>query len=199
MYIPEPFKETDHKRIIDLVKQNAFGILVTHDNGVPYANHLPFLIDDAGPLTVLGHIARDNPQLQHFDQGKDVLAIFAGPHAYISPSNHTPPGVPTWNYTAIHLYGKCNTVDDKKLVTIIESLAHKYEKDQPSPWIPDYPDRALNRIVGFEIVVERIEAKSKLSQNRSEEDRQRIITNLGNSTVDNERGIARLMQENRSK
>ncbi|MFC1750190.1 FMN-binding negative transcriptional regulator [Pseudomonadota bacterium] len=199
MHVQDIFEETDQKRIFDLVEQNAFATLITYDNGVPCANHLPLMVEKGDKISLLGHMAKSNSQWQHFNQDNEVLAIFTGPHAYISPSNHQPPGVPTWNYAAVHMYGKCRVVEDDQLKTIIESLSHKYEKNQPSPWIPDYPDRAFQAIVGFEIVVDRIEAKSKLSQNKSESDRQRIISTLGNSNRDEEKGVAALMRENEFK
>ena len=197
MYIPKVFEEKDKKRIIKLVKKYAFGTLVTCDRGVPFASHLPMMIEDGDELAIYGHMAKENPQWSHFEQDRDVLAIFQGPHAYISPSNYKSPIAPTWNYASVHMYGKCSVIEDEvRLRQIIESLSNKYEECQASPWVPEYPDRLLKAIVGFELVVKRIEAKYKLSQNRPEGDRKTIISNLSASDSDAGRGVAELMKEN---
>lgn len=101
MYIPEHFKETNPERIAELIKSYPFGALVTAPDGVPFISHLPLLFESAvgahGKL--LGHMARANPQWQHFAAGSEVLAVVQGPQAYVSPSWYSSPGVPTWNYT----------------------------------------------------------------------------------------------------
>jgi len=197
MYIPKVFEETDKKRIIRLVEEYAFGTLVTCYEGVPFASHLPMMIEDSEGFVISGHMARENNQWKNFEENIDVLAIFQGPHAYISPSNYESPIAPTWNYASVHLYGKCRIIEDEtKLREIIESLTDKYEKHQASPWVPDYPDSLLKAIVGFELVVSRVEAKYKLSQNRPETDRKTIISKFSSTGNDDEKSIAVLMKEN---
>jgi len=196
MYIPKHFEEHNRDRIIDLARDYAFATLVTVKDGAPLANHYPLLIEDSDNLTILGHMAKSNEQWKHFDGKHESLVIFQGPHTYISPSNYEGPGVPTWNYSVVHMIGKGRVIDDKKtLINIIESLTEKYEASQEPPWTLQYPDSMLDAIVGFELVVERIEAKYKLSQNRSETERKIIINNLGKSTNDNARRIAKMMSD----
>lgn len=197
MYTPRHFEESDQARIIELVNKYAFATLVTVEAGLPSASHLPLMLENDEQLNIVGHMARANDQWQHFQADAEVLVMFQGPHAYISPSNYEGAGVPTWNYASVHMYGVARLIEDEnRLKAIIESLSHKYEKSQASPWVPDYPDRMLNAIVGFEIEVSRIEAKYKLSQNRPDADRQNIIANLSASSDTSETAIARLMQEN---
>ena len=197
MYIPGVFKEKDKKRILSLIRENAFATLVTSREGVPFATHLPLLLEDGEQLVIVGHMAKANEQWQHFYEDQQVLAIFQGPHAYISPSNYEKKTAPTWNYAAVHMCGRPRLIDDEQqLRNIVESLSNKYEMTQSTPWVPEYPDALLNAIVGFEITIEKVEAKFKLSQNRPEGDRKRIIDTLSSSSKDDELGVARLMQEN---
>ncbi len=198
MYIPPIFSEKDEKRIVELIHDYAFATLIScDDEAVPFATHLPLMLEHADEWKIYGHMAKANPQWQHFSQDREVLAIFQGPHAYISPTNYQNPIVPTWNYATVHLYGTAKVIgEESKLREIIESLSDKYEKHQASPWIPKYPDKLLDAIVGFELTIKRVEAKSKLSQNRPVEDRQTIINTLDNSSNDNSRGVAKLMREN---
>lgn len=196
MYIPQHFAEHDLTRIKALVRDYAFATLVTVEKDLPFASHLPLMLKSDDTLSIIGHMARANEQWQHFQTNNEVLVIFQGPHAYISPSNYEQGGVPTWNYALVHMYGIARLVDDEyRLREIIESLSDKYEQSQSSPWPAEYPDKMLNAIVGFEIEITRLEAKYKLSQNRSENDRQNIIANLSGSDDTLERNIASLMQE----
>lgn len=203
MYIPEYFKETNPERIAALIKDNSFGTLITVPNdGVPFVSHLPFFyehsVDSNGKL--LGHMARTNPQWQHFLSGSEVLAIFQGPHAYISPSWYSSPGVPTWNYAVVHLRGEARLIEDKcKLETLLERLTQVYESHMPNPWKPKLTDerssKLLDMIVGFEIEITDIQGKFKLSQNRSREDQQRVIEELNQSNKQNETAVAKLMSD----
>ncbi len=200
MYIPEHFKETDPERITALVEGNPFGMLVTTPEGVPFVSHLPFLFersaDSQGRL--LAHMARANPQWQHFSSGSEVLAVFQGPHAYVSPSWYASPGVPTWNYAVVHLRGIPRLIEDESaLATLIEQLTQVHESYMSSPWKPDFSGerhtKMLNVIVGFEIEITDIQAKFKLSQNRSSEDRQRVVKELSQSRNQTETAVATLM------
>jgi len=196
MYIPKHFAETDLARITELVNTNGFATLITVNEGLPVANHLPLLLDNHASLKLSGHMAKANEQWQHFTGNTEVLAIFQGPHAYISPSSYKGHGVPTWNYAVVHMYGVATLVEDEnRLQAIIETLTQKYEQLQTSPWSPDYPTRMLQAIVGFEIEVKRVEAKFKLSQNRSAHDRQSIIANFSASGNTSKVEMARIMQE----
>ena len=162
--------------------------MITDHDGL-CASHLPVLLDEAeGANGILrSHLARANEQWRHFQPDREVLCIFPGPHAYISPSwyveQHT---VPTWNYAAVHVYGFPKIVDDHDaLKTIVIDTTEKYEAHMPKPWrIPlsaQEFDGMLKAIVGFTIAITRVEAKFKLGQNRSPEDRAGTVRGLADS------------------
>ena len=194
MYIPQHFAEHDQTEILRFIAANAFGTLVTVENGVPFASHIPFLLEQDDTLTLSGHLAKANPQWQHLVANPQVLAMFQGAHAYVSPTWYEGTGVPTWNYTAVHVYGTVRVIHDTAwLQAQVESLSHCYEGDTPNAWIPSYPAKMLEAIVGFEITIESLQAKYKLSQNRSAADQHNVRQALEASSGENERGVAALM------
>jgi transcriptional regulator len=203
MYIPEHFKETNPKRISALIEDYSFGMLVTVLDGLPFVSHLPFVFDrSAGPKGKLScHIARANPQWQHFSSSSEVLAILQGPHAYVSPSWYLSPGVPTWNYAVVHLRGKPRLIEcESELGALVERLSQAHESHMPNPWQPDLTGeritKLLNMIVGLEIEVTDIQCKFKLSQNRPIEDRLRVVEELSQSSNQTDIAIAKLMLGN---
>ena len=177
MYLPRHFEVTDEEQIFAFVEANAFGQLVSSVAGRPFSTHMPFLVStDRTKLT--GHFARQNPQHADLD-GQEVLITLQGPHDYISPSWYSSPGVPTWNYQAVHIYGKCSVFDDPlRLKTLVDALTHQYESAQAVPWQPEYNASLLGAIVGVEVCVSEIQCKFKLSQNRSCEDRRQVVESL---------------------
>jgi transcriptional regulator len=200
MYIPDHFKEDNLERVSALIQGGSFGMLITAPQGQPFVSHLPFLFERSlgahGKL--LGHMARANPHWQHFSDGADVLVVFQGPHAYISPSWYVSPGVPTWNYAVVHLRGKPRLIESEpELESLLERQTQVYEQHMPSPWTPklggEWRTKLLGMIVGFEIEISDIQAKFKLSQNRSVEDRLRVIAELNGSTNQTEAAVAKLM------
>ena len=200
MYIPDHFKETNSERISALIKGNSFGMLVTAPDGVPFVSHLPFIFDHAAGSQgkLLCHMARANPQWQHFSSCGEALAVFQGPHAYVSPSWYSSPGVPTWNYAVVHLRGKPRLIEsESELEALVEQLTHVYESHMPNPWKPNLAGerrtKLLNMIVGFEIEVTDIQAKFKLSQNRPPEDQRNVAEKLGQSSNQTEVAVAKLM------
>ena len=200
MYIPEHFKETNSERISALIEGNFFGMLVTAPEGVPFVSHLPFIFDHAAGSKgkLLCHMARANPQWQHFSSCGEVLVVFQGPHAYVSPSWYSSPGVPTWNYAVVQLRGKPHLIEsESELETLVERLTYLYESHMPSPWKPNLAGerrtRLLNMIVGCEIEVTDIQAKFKLSQNRPPEDQQSVVEMLSQSSNQTEAAVAKLM------
>jgi transcriptional regulator len=196
MYIPKHFKEDDLDSLLKLMDEHSFATLVTVSESAPFASHPPLLIEKSSTLKLVGHLAKANEQWRHFESSPQAEAIFHGPHAYISPSFYQTPGVPTWNYAAIHVYGKPRLIQDAtRLKDIVETLAMKYEKNQKAPWEPRYSLGLLDAIVGFEMEIERIEGKYKLSQNRAEADRSNIIDLLSASSSDACRSVAELMRE----
>ncbi|MDP1644934.1 MAG: FMN-binding negative transcriptional regulator [Thiobacillus sp.] len=200
MYIPKHFKETNPARISALIKGHPLGMLVTAPEGVPFVSHLPFIFErSAGSQgKLLGHMARANPQWQHFESGSEVLAVFQGPHAYVSPSWYSSPGVPTWNYAVVHLRGNPRLIEgETELEALVEQLTHVHESHMPSPWKPNLTgerrSKLLNMIVGFEIEITHIQGKFKLSQNRPLEDQQHVVEKLSQSNNQTDTAVAKLM------
>jgi transcriptional regulator len=204
MYLPEHFRESDAGRALALVEAHPFGQLITAPDGVPFVSHLPFLLlHDCARPRLLGHLARANPQWRHFAPGCEVLTVFQGPHAYVSPGWYTSPGgVPTWNYAVVHLRGVPRVVEDvAELEALLNALTRIHEADLPEPWradlTPERKARLFEMVVGFEIEVSDIQAKFKLSQNRPEDDRRQVAAALARSGSDAAAAVARLMDENR--
>ena len=186
MYVPGHFASPHHDATLSLVEKYGFGQLVTHGSDGLIASHLPMQLDRTRNVLV-GHLAGPNPQTDHLahaaKSGTQVLAMFEGPHGYVSPSWYAPTNrsVPTWNYTAAHVYGVPTLVTAKPdLHALVHNLAVQYETlgwhiDAQDP---AYIDTMLGGIVGFEIAIARIEGKFKLSQNRNAIDRARVIDAL---------------------
>jgi transcriptional regulator len=201
MYVPQHFAESDPAALHAFIERYSFGLLVTQVDGVPFASHLPFLLDRAaGPHgTLMGHMARANPQWRHV-AGHTALAVFSGPHAYISPSWYeTEHVVPTWNYTAVHAYGPVELVEDRDaLLVIVERSVATFEAAMPNPWALDatgaFVDRLLGQIVGFRIPIERLEGKWKLSQNHPAERREKVVRALAAQGGEDARRVAEMMR-----
>jgi transcriptional regulator len=194
MYIPNHFRETDQSTLAELIEANSFGTLITLADGRPFASHVPFLYERAANV-LHAHVARANPQWQQLGTTREVLAIFQGPHGYISPTWYAEPGVPTWNYAAVHVYGTAVTVDEPAAVARhVEALAARFEHGSPKPWTPSYDPKRLAGIVGLEIRITEIQGKLKLSQNRSAADRAGVIAQLAASGTDNDVALARMME-----
>ncbi len=202
MYIPTPFAETDQSKLHDFIEQHSFGLLVSQVEGLPFASHLPFLLEgDTGPHgCLIGHMARANPQWKHVG-GQTALAIFSGPHAYISPTWYEAEQVvPTWNYVAVHAYGPVQVIDDRHaLRDIVEKMVQVYEGATPQPWSMGgsaaYAERRLAEIVGFRIAIERLEGKWKLNQNQPVERRRKVIHALEQQDDTHSQAIAARMRE----
>lgn len=187
MYIPKDFAVADLAALHDLIDDYSFGQLVaTMPDGTLEAAHVPFLLDRArGPHgTLLAHVARANPIWQAFAAGHEVLAMFEGPHSYISPRWYANPrSVPTWNFAAVHAYGVPEILDEAGTADIVTRLSAKHEAGQAQPWSPDQVDQKFiagmrQHIVGFAIPIARLQGKFKMSQNRPAEDRPRVIAAL---------------------
>jgi transcriptional regulator len=202
VYLPPHFTETDETVLLAHIERYDFGLLVTRGGGL-IASQVPFLCERRdGTLHLLGHLARPNPQCADLAAGGKALAVFAGPHAYISPSWYgAGPAVPTWNYATVHAYGTARAIGDKDwLAGLLRRLSERHEAREATPWrMQDQPEAFLNGmmngIVGFEISVTRLEGKFKLSQNRPAADRPRIIAALEARGDSEARGVAGLMRE----
>lgn len=200
MYLPAQFQERDTRRLKALLEANSFATLVSSVRGEPFASHLPLLYEATAdaPGRLVGHMARANPQWQGFGEAQTVLAIFHGPHAYVSPAWYRATGVPTWNYAVVHVYGRARLIEDRTtLRCAIERLTAFHEARNPAPWRSDLPDERyrdlLDRIVGFEIEIARMEGKFKLSQNRSDADRRGVIAGLRDTGSPSDAALAELM------
>lgn len=199
MYVPKHFAVNDREILYDFMEHYSFGILVSNKDGVPFATHLPFLLDrEEGKL--LGHMAKSNEHWQYTEG--EVMVIFHGPHAYISPTWYeTKWTVPTWNYTAVHAYGKFNVIhEEAAVISVFERSVDRYESSMPKPWKADFNEAAtkgmLNGIVCFEIEISRLEGKWKLSQNHPEERQQKVIAGLMERGDYQSLEVAKLMQQN---
>ena len=179
MYTPKHFEEARLPVLHNMMRANSFATLVSADaSGVPVASHLPVMLDDSrGEFgTLIAHVARANPQWQAFDGSREALVIFTGAHGYVSPSWYsTDRAVPTWNYLAVHAYGRPKLIEEGAAVLrMLGELVAKYESGREIPWRLDsapaeYIAAMARAIVAFEIPIDRIEGKVKLSQNRPED------------------------------
>jgi transcriptional regulator len=202
MYVPAAFRQSDLATLHAFMERHSFALLCsTGEDGTPFASHLPLLLDrEAAPPGVLvGHMARANPQWKHAD-GRVVLAVFSGPHAYVSPSWYqTEQVVPTWNYVAVHATGTFRAIHDRDaLLQIVRDTVAVYEGARPQPWqlgeADEYLERMLRGIVGFRIEIDRLEGKWKLSQNRPAEQRERVRHALRDQGGVDAEAIADLME-----
>lgn len=203
MYIPKSFRVEETAKLVELMRQNSFATLITHDGSSPFASHVPLLYEP-GPGAhgkLLGHVALANPQWKHFSHGHEALAIFHGPHGYISPTWYqSRPEVPTWNYAVVHAYGVPALITEQEpLWKLLRQTISFYESSQPQPWdgnLPaEYRERLMKAIVGFEIPITRIEGKFKLGQNRLPADAQGAIRALEKSNDPMDHALAKLMAE----
>jgi transcriptional regulator len=204
VYLPPAFTETRSEVLIEHIERHEFGLLVSHGRAGLIASQIPFLVERRDSRIYLqGHLAWANPQLADLDPAEEALAIFEGPHAYISPNWYEPgPAVPTWNYATVHAYGKARTIADPDwLRGFLRRLTERHEGREPAPpWrMEDLPaaylKSMLNGIVGIEIAVSRLDGKFKLSQNRPAADRPRIIAALEGRDDPDSPAVARLMRE----
>jgi transcriptional regulator len=200
MYVPPWHAVTDEATLFDFIEHHPFGLLVSQQGGEPVATHLPILIGErahpGGHL--LGHVARQNPQWKGLT-GQRVLAVFQGPHGYISPSWYQSEHVvPTWNYTAVHVYGTVRLIDDVDgLVDLVRQVTETFERPMSKPWTLDVNDpfvrKLAEQIVGFAIDIERMEGKWKLNQNHPPERRRRVVAALREQGYPDAIAIADLM------
>jgi transcriptional regulator len=188
--------------IHDFLRKNAFATLVTQVNGRPWATHLPIVLDknSAGEAILSGHIAKANPQWKSLAEMEDVLVIFQGPHAYISSSWYDHENVPTWNYLAVHVYGKIRMIAGEELMHHLKVLVDTYEAGRTNrvrveTMNESYVESQVRALVGFEVKIEEVQASAKLSQNRDEVNYKNIIQKLEESPFPLEKEIAEEMRK----
>lgn len=202
MYIPPYYREERPEQISATIRDWRFGILVNSGASELHATHLPFLIGDDldRPGTLVTHLARNNPQWQTLEDAGEVLAIFPGPNAYISPNWYqTQPNVPTWNYAAIHIYGRAKLISEPDQVQrLLTMTVETFDSSADGEWhyhdVPDsFKQRLYPGIVGVEIQIERVFGKFKLSQDKSDADRAGVVAALEQRDEPRNREIAQLM------
>jgi transcriptional regulator len=201
MYIPNTYKVTDKAKIVSFMRRFSFATVITSKKDFPIATHLPFIIKEEGDkLLLLSHFARQNEQWKDIEGGT-VMVIFNEPHAYISPTNYEKElNVPTWNYVAVHAYGVGHIITQPEdVMALLESTIDNYEAGYREQWnrLPEkYKTGQAMGIVAFKVEVTDLQAKEKLSQNKTRYEQQRIIDNLSASDDTNERVTAEYMKEN---
>lgn len=188
MYVPRTFAENRTDVLVDFIARYGFATVVTNASNGPAASHVPVLYErgDSEHGDLFLHLARPNPQVEDLRKSDlEVLAMFQGPHAYISPTWYaTHPSVPTWNYSAVHVYGMPEVLHDiEQVKRVVVDLSERYESTSKTPWrfsaLPDdYAQRMLYGIVVFRVRITRFEAKFKMSQNRDARDRAGVIAGL---------------------
>jgi transcriptional regulator len=201
LYLPELFAERNVAALHTFLDDNAFATLISPDPLDPHITHLPLLLDRSSGSsgTLLGHVARANPHWRRLEEQPEVLALFHGPHAYVSPSWYAEhPSVPTWNYAVVHVHGNARLMQEPgDLEALVRRLVERYENPRPQPWrmdLPaDYQAGMLKGIVGFAIEITAITGKFKLSQNRPAGDRERVSAALAASSAADQ-DVAKLMR-----
>ncbi|MBL8521110.1 MAG: FMN-binding negative transcriptional regulator [Betaproteobacteria bacterium] len=203
MYTPSAFQIDDTGRIDELVRTCDFATLLSPAEPFPWVTHAPLLWDRPA-LRLTGHLAAANPHAAALQDGARVLVLFHGPNGYVSPTwyvdeNPAVPNVPTWNYAAVHMTGRVLRIDAaEEKFALVRTLTRVYEGDGADAWQPAAAagnDARMRAIVGFHIAVETIEAKFKLSQNRSAADQAAVIAALESRGGDDDRAMARMMRE----
>ncbi len=203
MYIPELYKNENREEFENFVHQNGFAILVNQTQGKLWATHTPLLLEthEDGKLILTGHISKANPQALSFNDNDEVLAIFSGAHAYISSSWYDHENVPTWNYLAVHVYGKVRVYNHEEALDFLKKLVDKYEAKSKNPVrvenLSEKTMREARGIVAFEIEITNLEAQKKLSQNRDDKNYRNIITELKKTKENQALAVAEAMKKNR--
>ncbi len=186
MHIPNYYKNENLEEVKSFLIENSFGILINQTQGKLTGTHIPMELDknENGDDVLIGHISKLNPQWVNFNENGEILAIFNGPHTYISSSLYEKENVPTWNYIAVHVYGKIKIIEEEELLDSLKKLVNKYESNSENPVsVEKMSSRTLkqiNGIVGFSIKINEIQAAYKLSQNRNESDYHNIVDKLEN-------------------
>ncbi|WP_119079085.1 FMN-binding negative transcriptional regulator [Chitinophaga alhagiae] len=208
MYSPKYNQEKDWDTIAGFIRQNSFALLVSVQNGLPEGTHLPVELEEKTPgrgdFVLRGHIANVNPQSRSFTSGQTFMAVFMDPHAYISSSWYAKEKIPTWNYIAVHVYGQLRILDEAELLQSLTRLMERYEAASAQPVkITDIGEKELHNnlkaITGFELSIDRVDTRFKLSQNRNDQDYFSVADHLHASGDDHSRRIAGEMEKRRAR
>lgn len=200
MYIPKYFAEEDEEKILAFMREYNFAALVTAENDHPTATHLPFIIEKRADKIILSaHLAKANLHWKQFD--REILVIFQEPHAYISPLLYGEKNnVPTWNYVAVHAYGKAEIFETAEenlnfLAKMVEAFDPNYFQTDWREMTEAYKIKLAAGVVAFEIEVTDLQAKKKLNQNKPGKTAENVVKAFEKSEHQNEREIARFMKE----
>lgn len=202
MYVPPAFAVDDVPHLQAFMAAHSFALLTSLQEGRLFATHLPLLVEtgvSCGEFGALvGHVARANPQWRDL-AAAETLAVFSGPHAYISPTWYAAENVvPTWNYVAVHAYGTAELIDEEaSVLEVLRRTVDVYERTREQPWSYAEDDPFVKKMAGavvaFRIRITRLEGKGKLNQNHPAERRDRVIAGLSTQLDENSQAIARLM------
>ena len=201
MYTPEIYKNENQEEIKKFLQENSFGILINQTNGKLWATHIPLELDtnENGATILSGHISKENPQWNGLIANNQVLVVFSGPHSYISSSWYDHENVPTWNYIAVHVYGKIKIIEGEAVIESLKKLVDKYEQKSENPVrIEDLSQKIMLQsrgIVAFEIEITEIQATRKMSQNRDEKNYQNIISELEKANTNQSVAVANEMKK----
>ena len=207
MHVPDYFSVKNTAWAHEIMRRHSFATLVSGHTTSLTASHLPLLWAHSkqGHGLIQGHMARANPQWQDFSEDTEVMVIFTGPDSYISPNWYVArPAVPTWNYTAVHAYGTPRVIDDQHAARkLLRRMVAIFDPDPKQAWPNDHPqanlvDKMIPHIVAFEISIVRLDAKAKLSQNRSANDQESVIAALQNSSQEGAKALAKYMRNSLS-
>lgn len=209
MYIPTSFREGNRETLLAFMRANSFAIVVSQIEGVPFATHIPVGIEERGDSIVLtGHVAKANPHTAAFESESETpsLVIFAGPHAYVSPSAYeVRESVPTWNYIAVHAVGVARAIRfadaPETISAMIEGMIEQFDSGYMAQWqsLSDkFRHGMMNGIVGFEMTVATLEGKYKLSQNRSKNDQASVMAMLSASDDASAQAVGEVMRSRHS-
>lgn len=209
MYVPKHFQENDWLEIRKVIDQNSLATVVSCEDGMPVATHVPLRMveAEAGKFVLQGHMARSNSHWHVLEAGNKTLVIFAGADSYISPRWYESTNVPTWNYISVHIYGKPRLVQDAaELHRLMKGLVDRYEGNVEAPnrytieGLPaNYLENQLRAIVGFEISVDEVQCSFKLSQNRNERDHENVMAELNKTGSADAQAIAGAMAAQRKR
>ncbi|MDC6362949.1 MULTISPECIES: FMN-binding negative transcriptional regulator [Flavobacteriaceae] len=203
MYIPHHYKNENLDEVKDFLTQNSFGILINTVDGKPWGTHIPLELEtnQTGKDILVGHISKANPQWKNFISPSEVLCIFNGPHTYVSSSWYKEEEVPTWNYIAVHIYGKVTILDEEQTMASLHKLVDKYEQNSKNPislhQMSPNTLRQVKGVVGFQVEITEIQAAYKLSQTRVE-DHPKIISELNEVNDPGSNTIAEIMKRRKS-
>jgi len=200
MYVNPHYAERELPVLHEMIEAARFGLIVVCADG-PLAAHIPWVLhrEEGRDGTLLAHVARNDPLARHLGDGREALAIFSGPKAYVSPRWYASDSLPTYNYLAVHVYGRPRLLEDRDEVLVyLAELVDVHERRFPSPWSltsasEDHVDELLPHIVAFRLEIEAVQGKRKLSQNKTVKDRDGVIGGLRERGADDDRAIAEEM------